>query len=687
MAEGSRPASRFSFGTTPCAARRRPVSFNVKTFSLTWRLVLLLALPLAGALCFGLSGAWGKWQVSRNYDRMLTSTDVLGQIGNVVHELQKERGRSAVFVGSKGAKFASELAAQQRATDAELERLQKLLPGFVAAEFGADFAATFERGQTGLGELASRRNAISGFTITAPESTAFFTRTIADLLAVIVGMSRHVSDAEIANAIHGYVNFIQAKEQAGIERALLSGVFSADKFTGDSFNRFTTAVAAQEIYLHVFAGFATPAQRDLVVATVRGSGVDTATKMRQVALEGVAGGGFGIEAAAWFDAITAKLDLMKQVEDRLATDYHDAAQRIRDQAHRTFVLYGIGTAIVMFFTAGFGCWTIRSITRPLHRVIADLNASGTQVAAAAAQVSALSQTLAESSTEQAASLEETSASLEELSSMTSRNADCAQLATQFSSQTHAAASTGARHMDDMHRAMDAIKSSSSEISKIIKTIDEIAFQTNLLALNAAVEAARAGEAGMGFAVVADEVRSLAHRSAQSAKETAAKIEDAIRRSDDGVTISGSVARALGEIVEKARQVDKTVAEIATASREQSQGIGQVNQAVVQMDKVTQSNASSAEETAAASEELNAQAASMQEAVVELQRLVAGGSLRAAKPSRQRASTSLSGFAEIETGSRHEDRTPKSRQSVKTPEPRKLKSGTQRRGLTVEAQPI
>jgi len=180
-------------------------------------------------------------------------------------------------------------------------------------------------------------------------------------------------------------------------------------------------------------------------------------------------------------------------------------------------------------------------------------------------------------------------------------------------------------MREMERAMQAIRASSDGIAKIIKTIDGIAFQTNILALNAAVEAARAGEAGAGFAVVADEVRSLAQLSAQSSRETAAKIEEAIKNSESGVTISAKVAHSLAAIVEKARKVDTLVAEIATASAEQSDGISQVNTTMSQMDKVTQANASSAEETSAAAQELQAQALVMAENVAVLTQLVTGQS--------------------------------------------------------------
>ncbi|MDI1247482.1 MAG: methyl-accepting chemotaxis protein, partial [Lacunisphaera sp.] len=206
------------------------------------------------------------------------------------------------------------------------------------------------------------------------------------------------------------------------------------------------------------------------------------------------------------------------------------------------------------------------------------------------------------------------------SSMTKRNADSAGRANELTRQARKAADTGASDMQAMDAAMKDIKTSSDDIAKIIKTIDEIAFQTNILALNAAVEAARAGEAGAGFAVVAEEVRSLAQRSATAAKETAAKIEDAISKAAQGVQISGKVATSLGEIVDKVRQVDALIGEVATASREQNDGVHQINTAVSQMDKVVQSNAGSAEESAAAAQELNAQAAMLKHTVSDLQQL-------------------------------------------------------------------
>jgi len=276
---------------------------------------------------------------------------------------------------------------------------------------------------------------------------------------------------------------------------------------------------------------------------------------------------------------------------------------------------GVSGAIVL--GAGIG----RGINRTLKDISQSLGAGADQIAAASGEVSTTSQSLAEGASEQASSLEETSASLEEMAGTTKLNSANATRAKELSGQTRAAADKGVADMNEMKRAVDAIKGSSGEISKIIKAIDEIAFQTNILALNAAVEAARAGEAGMGFAVVAEEVRSLAQRSAQSARETAAKIEDSVTKSNHGADICTKVAHSLDEIVGKARQVDTLVGEIAQASLKQTDGIVQVNAAVTQIDKVTQSNAAGAEESAAAAEQLNAQALVLKENVAELIALV------------------------------------------------------------------
>jgi methyl-accepting chemotaxis protein len=283
----------------------------------------------------------------------------------------------------------------------------------------------------------------------------------------------------------------------------------------------------------------------------------------------------------------------------------------------------VGCIVCVILGLTMGIFITRSITKPILTVCETLSSGAQQTASAAGQVSSSSQSLAEGASEQAASLEETTSSLEEMASMTKRNAENATRANDLAREARKAADTGAADMQAMSTAMTDIKASSDDIAKIIKTIDEIAFQTNILALNAAVEAARAGEAGMGFAVVADEVRNLAQRSAVAAKETATKIEGSITKTTLGVQLTEKVGKALREIVEKARQVDELAAEVANASKEQTQGIAQLNSAIGQIDKVTQSNAANAEESASAAEEMSAQTECLKEAVGQLFALVNG----------------------------------------------------------------
>ena len=287
-------------------------------------------------------------------------------------------------------------------------------------------------------------------------------------------------------------------------------------------------------------------------------------------------------------------------------------------------LISLGAIVLTILVVGtIMAFVVRSLGKSLTSLESRLTHSSAQTFATAEEVAKASQILASSASEQAASLEESGASLEEIASMAKHNSDNSEKAKQLSSQTRSSAENGFKQMEQMRQAMDEVKVASNDIGKIIKTIDEIAFQTNILALNAAVEAARAGEAGLGFAVVADEVRNLAQRSAQAAKETAQKIENSIQKTHRGADISVKVSSVLQEIVEKARQVDELVAEISTASKEQTLGIGQINIAITEMDKTTQTNAASAEESSSAATELNAQAAHLKETIEELSILING----------------------------------------------------------------
>jgi methyl-accepting chemotaxis protein len=315
----------------------------------------------------------------------------------------------------------------------------------------------------------------------------------------------------------------------------------------------------------------------------------------------------------------------------------------------------LNMSIIMMLVSGtaIAYVIVRSLNRVLTSVADTLGEGANQIVAASGQLASASQSLARGANEQAASLQETSSALEEIGSMTKRNSESAQAAQALSGETRDAAETGAKRTEEMQVAMKSIMQASTEmavaihgitnssnsISKVISTIDEIAFQTNILALNAAVEAARAGEAGAGFAVVAEEVRSLARRSAEAAKETANMIEAAVKQSQVGVEVNGRVTARIAEVVQKAnglreslthivakaREVDRVVGQITEASKEQNSGLEQINGAINLMNQVTQANAAGSEQTASASEELTAQSIELRAGVDVLVKLVNGRS--------------------------------------------------------------
>ncbi|MCR6655921.1 MAG: methyl-accepting chemotaxis protein [Opitutus sp.] len=321
-----------------------------------------------------------------------------------------------------------------------------------------------------------------------------------------------------------------------------------------------------------------------------------------------------------FRTYISSLEAMVEAGSRSAEESGEVADQSVMATQLTLV---VGVAGALLAAAGLAIVITRSTNRQLVAVASELAEGSQQLASSAGAITNSSQGLAQSASEHAASIEETNAALHEISSLTRSNAERANSSSQLTQRTRAQAEAGAADMQRMNEAMDAIRQSSDNIAKILKTIDEIAFQTNILALNAAVEAARAGEAGLGFAVVAEEVRALAQRSAVAARETAERIQDSIEKSSNGVELTRKVTASLDEIVAGIRQVDTIVGEIAVASREQDTGLTQTLTAVTQMDQLTQTMAANSEESASASEELNAQAHSVDAIVRQLRRLVSG----------------------------------------------------------------
>ncbi|MCI8730642.1 MAG: HAMP domain-containing protein [Lachnospiraceae bacterium] len=297
---------------------------------------------------------------------------------------------------------------------------------------------------------------------------------------------------------------------------------------------------------------------------------------------------------------------IRHLADTLKSIITDESQMLKEMASGNFTVM---SGAVDYYVGDFAdiLESLRTIRGNLSDTLSQVNLSADQVASGSVQVSDGSQALSQGATEQASSVEELAATITEISSQVKDNAHNAEEASQAAERVGGEMAASNEKMQEMIGAMEDISKSSSEIGKIIKTIEDIAFQTNILALNAAVEAARAGAAGKGFAVVADEVRSLASKSAEASKNTSILIENSLQAVERGTSIAGETAEALTLAVEGAQNITSIVNKISTASNEQAQAIAQVTEGVDQISSVVQTNSATAQQSAAASEELSDQA--------------------------------------------------------------------------------
>lgn len=590
------------------------------------RLVALVGLPLLVALYFMVSGIAAKYETVGEMDDMLTLSQLAVKIGALVHEAQKERGATGVFMGSDGAKFATELNNQRKQTDLKRADLEKFLESIDPDSFGREFSEALNKALTKMATIDEHRTKVSNQSIPDNQGLALYTQHNASMLDVINLISKTSKNTQMARVGTAYVNFLQGKERAGIERAVMSRTFASDRFGEGTLRKFGELVSKQGTYFDVFRSLALPEQIAFYKQKMSDPAVAEVQRMRDIAFKmgEVKTEGFGVDPDHWFKTMTSKINLMKNVEERLAEDQSKLVSALKADARNTIIMLSLFALAVVMAVGIAIFFIIRSITRPIQEAVSvadriaekDLTVSikntrkdeiGQLLSAMERMVENLSQTISsntlaaesvsQAASEQASSLEETSSSLEEMSSMIKQNASNANEANNIVSETKKDVDQANGKMVQLITSMKEISEASNETSKIIKTIDEIAFQTNLLALNAAVEAARAGEAGAGFAVVADEVRNLALRAAEAAQNTTHLIEGTVKTIEEGSQLVSRTNDAFKQVANGADKVGVLVSDIASASGEQAEGIEQINKAVAEMDKVTQQNAATSEEMA------------------------------------------------------------------------------------------
>ena len=706
--------------------------------SIKQKLILIMLIPLIVVILLAAKLSLDSYMSSKNLKSLDNVVILSTKVGALVHETQKERGMTAGFIGSKGEKFKTELPNQRNLVNDRLKDLNEFLSTFNKSEYRSDFVSNLENSLKNLEKLDEVRRNVDSFSIKAPVAIEYYTTTNSYLLNILSFVVKISNSANISKELISYMSILLAKEQTGIERAVGTNTFAQNRFTEGLKAKFYTVVAEQNVYTNQFFKVSTKKVVDFYDNTVVGKSIEAVEEMRKKALYMNLEENFDIDSNFWFKEITAKIDLLKKVEDFVSDHLISEIEAELSNANKNMIIFGLlsafGIAITMIlartiaFTILIDVASVRngveeffafinferkdiklinvdskdelgSMSRIINKniqntknniqkdrdLIADtirvaseinkgnlnvkielgsnnpalnelkdiinemlktLNTNISNILTILSSYSkldfrpklkennlegiikelesdinilrdvitkmlvenknigvTLSQNastlgknmnyIAEAANSQAASLEETAASLEEITSNITNNNQTTSKMANYGDKLKESIKVGQDLANKTVASMEDINKQALSISEAITVIDQIAFQTNILSLNAAVEAATAGEAGKGFAVVAGEVRNLASRSADAANEIKRIVELATNKTKEGSQIAADMIDGYTVLNENISTTLSLIQNVALASREQSAGMVQINDAVNSLDQITQKNAQNA----------------------------------------------------------------------------------------------
>ncbi|MGJ0302759.1 nitrate- and nitrite sensing domain-containing protein [Aliarcobacter cryaerophilus] len=712
----------------------------ISKLSIKQKLIAIMLIPLVIVILLAAKLAYDSYRSLENLKSLDKVVILSTKIGTLVHETQKERGMTAGFIGSKGVKFKDELPRQREEVNKQITFLNEFLSDFDKSKYSDDFVKNLNSGLEKLKDLQGVRNSVNSLNISAPIAIAYYTDTNTLLLNTLGTIVKFSNSPNVTKELGSYMNFLLSKERTGIERAVGTNTFAQNKFTEGLKARFYTLIAEQTAYMDIFSKIASKDIVDFYLKTVVGKDIEEVEKMRKIALFSNIEENFGVEPNYWFETITNKINLLKQVEDHISTHLLNEINLEKDEATFHLILFsllsifGIGITMILARTIAFTILidvasvragieeffafinfekddikligvdstdelgmmskiinkniantkaniqrdreliadTIRvanSINKGhldqkimvnsnnpalnelkdiINEMLNTLNSNISNILTVLTSYSKLDfrprlkdndlegiiqelekdinilrdvitqtlldnkkvgitlkenanilsfnmQSISTAANSQAASLEETAASLEEITSNITNNTQTTTKMASYGEKVKESIKIGQDLANKTVNSMEDINKQALAINEAIGVIDNIAFQTNILSLNAAVEAATAGEAGKGFAVVAGEVRNLASRSAEAANEIKRIVQLATSKTKEGSEIANSMIEGYTSLNENISITLDLIQNVTTASKEQSVGMVQINDAVNNLDQITQRNAQSASE--------------------------------------------------------------------------------------------
>lgn len=338
---------------------------NIKIRS---KLILMLIFPIAGLLYFSGNGIIEKSRQSSEMKTVETLSGLAVKISSLAHELQKERGATALFLGSKGKEFVSQLSSERTEADKKIADLQLFLKGFDFSRFGAEFKGGLEGALKNLEDIKVKRTSADRLTGTTSELIDYYSSTIASFMDVIAQISRLSTNTEVSTITSAYGNLLWEKEMTGRERGVLSNVFAANKFDSGMFNRFSSILSAQEVYSSIFLSLATSEQKEFYRSKLQGQYVDEAARMRKIAIDNADKGGFKVDPSYWFKMMTGKIDLLKEIEDRISSDLNLKAEQLKGKAAATLRIYIAISAFTSLLAIFLAYIVMQSIIKPLYKM-------------------------------------------------------------------------------------------------------------------------------------------------------------------------------------------------------------------------------------------------------------------------------------------------------------------------------